>query len=87
MYKAIVKFMLDKCNLNQRCDKIRFKLKQEERRESKPVIGDKRTWMLEGTVGVRNGPATVGVIIETKSMPFSFANWNAASSVKTFTST
>jgi len=30
--------------------------------------------MLDGTVGVRNGPATVGVIVETKSMPFSFAN-------------
>lgn len=40
----------------------------------KPVIGDKRTRMLDGTVGVRNGPATVGVIVETKSMPFSFAN-------------
>lgn len=39
-----------------------------------PVIGDKRTRMLTGTAGVRNGPATVGVITDIRWMPFSFAN-------------
>ena len=38
--------------------------------------------MLEGRVVVRKGPATVVVIGETRSIPFSFANLNAASSVK-----
>lgn len=49
-----------------------------------PVTGDKRTWRLEGTVGVKNEPATVGGIIETKSIPFSFANLKASSSVASF---
>lgn len=38
--------------------------------------------MLDGTLAVRNGPATVVVITETKSILFSFANLNAASSVR-----
>lgn len=38
--------------------------------------------MLEGIVVVRKGPATVVVINETRSIPFSLANVNAASSVK-----
>jgi heme/copper-type cytochrome/quinol oxidase subunit 3 len=33
-----------------------------------------------GTAGVRNGPATVGSTTETRWMPFSRANTNAASS-------
>lgn len=49
-----------------------------------PVIGERRTWRLEGTVGVINGPATVGGIIETNSIPFSFANLKASSSVDSF---
>lgn len=52
-----------------------------------PVSGDKRSRMLEGIVVVRNGPATVVVIMETRSMPLSYANWNAAFSVKSFEST
>lgn len=67
------------------CQQITFRPKLLS--SAKPLIGDKRTWMLDGTVGVRNGPAIVGVIVETKSIPFSFANWNAASSDKTFWST
>jgi hypothetical protein len=35
---------------------------------------------------VRKGPATVVVITETRSIPFSFANLNAASSVRRFDS-
>ena len=42
--------------------------------------------MLEGTLEVRNGPATVDVIIETMSIPFSLANLNADSSVRSFES-
>ena len=51
-----------------------------------PVIGDIRTLMLDGTAVVKNGPATVGVMIDTRSMPFSLANLNAASSDKSFES-
>lgn len=36
--------------------------------------------MLDGTLEVRNGPATVVVITETRSILFSFANLNAVSS-------
>lgn len=43
--------------------------------------------MLDGTVEVRNGPPTVVVVTETRSIPFSSANWKAASSVKSFEST
>ena len=43
--------------------------------------------MLVGTSKVRKGPATVVVITETRSIPFSFANLNAASSVRRFDST
>lgn len=49
-----------------------------------PVIGDKRTRMLNGTSKVRNGPPTVVVITDTRSTPFSFANLNAASSDRSF---
>lgn len=42
--------------------------------------------MLEGTLGVRNGPATVAVVTETRSMPLWFAYWNAASSVRSLES-
>lgn len=45
-----------------------------------PVTGDKRTQMLEGTFGVRNGPPTVVVITVTRSILFSSANLKAASS-------
>jgi hypothetical protein len=45
-----------------------------------PVSGDSRTLTLEGTLAVKNGPATVLVITETISMSFSCANLNAASS-------
>lgn len=51
-----------------------------------PVIGDNRTRILDGTSNVKNGPATVLVITETRSMPFSIANLNAASSVRRFES-
>jgi len=44
-------------------------------------MGDSRSWMLVGTLGVRNGPATVGRTRETRWTPFSRANLNAASSV------
>lgn len=43
--------------------------------------------MLDGTLEVRNGPATVAVITETRSMLFSFANLNAACSVNSLEST
>ena len=46
-----------------------------------PVMGDSRSWMLVGTLGVRNGPATVGRMTDTRWRPFSRANLNAASSV------
>lgn len=52
-----------------------------------PVIGDKRTWRLDGREGVRNGPETVVVITETRSIPFSFAYLNASSSDTSFDST
>ena len=55
--------------------------------EKSPVNGDKRTWILEGILEVRNGPATVAVITETRSIPFSMANLNADSSVRSFEST
>lgn len=40
--------------------------------------------MLNGTSKVRNGPPTVVVITDTRSIPFSFANLNAASSDRSF---
>lgn len=43
--------------------------------------------MLAGTVEVRNGPPTVVVTTDIRSMRFSSANLNAASSVKSFEST
>jgi len=51
-----------------------------------PVSEDSRTLTLEGTLAVKNGPATVLVITETRSIPFSVANLNAASSVRSFES-
>lgn len=42
--------------------------------------------MLEGTLVVRKGPATVAVITETRSIPLSLANLNASSSVRSFES-
>jgi len=51
-----------------------------------PVNGDSRTLTLVSTLAVKKGPATVLVITDTRSMPFSFANWNAASSVRSFES-
>lgn len=51
-----------------------------------PVIGDSRTLTLDGTLVVKNGPATVVVMTDTRSMPFSLANLNAASSVASFES-
>lgn len=55
--------------------------------EKLPVIGDNRTWMLDGTWEVINGPATVVVITDTRSIPFSTTNLKAASSVRSFEST
>lgn len=52
-----------------------------------PVIGDKRTWTLDGTNGVRNGPETVVVMTETRSIPLSFAYRNASSSDTSFDNT
>lgn len=49
-----------------------------------PVIGERRSWMLVGTFGVKNGPATVGSTSDARLMPFSLANPNAASSVISF---
>jgi hypothetical protein len=49
-----------------------------------PVAGDRRSCTLVGTAGVRNGPATVGRTAETRWMPFSRANANAASSASRF---
>lgn len=43
--------------------------------------------MLDGTVEVRNGPAIVGAMTDTRSILFCFANSNAASSVRSFDST
>lgn len=40
--------------------------------------------MLEGTVELRNGPATVGEITDIISIPFAWANLKAASSVRIF---
>lgn len=51
-----------------------------------PVSGDSRTLTLAGTLAVKKGPATVVVMTETRSIPFSFANLNAASSVRSFES-
>lgn len=51
-----------------------------------PVIGDRRTLTLEGTEAVKKGPPTVVVMTDTRSMPFSCANLNATSSVKSFES-
>lgn len=39
-----------------------------------PVNGDSRTLTLVSTLAVKKGPATVLVITDTRSMPFSFAN-------------
>jgi len=55
-----------------------------EKRRIEPVIGDNRTLMLDGTVEVRKGPATVVVITDTRLRPCSLANLNAASSVSSF---
>jgi hypothetical protein len=52
-----------------------------------PFIGDRSTRMLDGTLEVRNAPATVVVITEMRSIPLSFAYLNAASSVRRLEST
>lgn len=43
-------------------------MKHREMIANSPVIGDKRTRMLEGTSKVSDGPATVLVITETRSI-------------------
>lgn len=63
-----------------------FKLSVDGLIAKSPVIGDSRTLTLDGTEAVKKGPATVVVMIDTRSMPFSCANLNAASSVTSFES-